>query len=753
MRSFDGVKMLSVSAASAARALWHCQGWVFALVFVACQHLPPTPDAQRIEAFTIAGTSAVSRVELESKLATAASSSLPLIGRAEWFDESVWQLDLRRIIRFYEAQGFYQAAIVEQRIEEVGRNAVRLFVRISEGAPTRIRSVTMSGEETLSSEERLQLSAVAALRVGDVFIEERWIAAKAQVLRHLRQSGFADAVVTGTAVVDAPAGEVEIEISAAPGIRYRFGLINVAAMPGSVVPAKLLVSQIAGDLKPGDPFSQTALEDAQRRISQLGVFSLVKVTAGATEPERQTVPVVVDVREAPMRSVRTGFGFGGDLIRQEARVLGEYTNRNVGFSRLFNRDARLDRLTARGKVGWAFLPTIWDVFSGSPTAQDGPFGRLKFEYEVPRFLGFLNTSLETSIDALRTLDLAFDYLGAEYRIGLLWKPRPNFSVFPSLNFNVYGLRSDIPAFSSAPSAALGCPRLPLVCVVSFVDLQLEWDNRDNRLEPTRGWYATLGLQGGFSRAEQLEPYLRVAPELRGYKSFWNERLTMTGKLKAGTLVANTLNTPVVARFFSGGSLMRGFNQRRLSPQVAFAPEMTEDDFVRRFVNQGADANSAETRQQAQAAFQRCGESRRARLDPPECRRFEEGVTLPVGGNGLFEASFEVRIRVLEAFSLAVFADVGLVTESPLGLSTDFGRFVYLAFGIGARYRLPIGPVRLDFGIRVPSIGGAQQVTQLSASPINVGGSNGCFVAGNRQSNYAGAPDNWCAVHLSIGEAY
>ncbi len=723
------------------------------LLVLGCQHLRPTPDARSVDSLRIEGIKALSQQEIESKLATAVSSSLPIVGRTEWFDASAWQADLRRIIRIYESRGYYQARIVEEHIDESGPGAVRLLVRVSEGNPVRVASVTVSGLQTLETSVARHIEEELPFKAGDIFLEESWVAAKATMLRKLREGGYADANVSGTASVDAVNEKVSIELQVVTGLRYRFGKLYAPPVPGAVVPPRLLVAQVDGEIQPGDWFSESALESAQRRLSQMGVFSVVKVTPGATEPDTGTVPVIVDVREAPMRSIRGGFGFGGDLIRQELRVLGEYTNRNLGFSRLFNRSARLDRLTLKGKVGWAFLPTIWTVFSNSSTSQNGLFGRLQLEYEVPRFLGFRTLSLETSIEALRTLDLAFDYWGGEYKLGVLWKVRPDFTIFPSVNFNAYGLNTDIPLFSAAPSAALGCPRLPLLCVVSFADLQIEWDRRDNKLEPTQGTYAAISIQAGVSRGETLEPYWRIVPELRGYRSFFGDRLTLAAKARLGTLVASTANTPVVARFFSGGALMRGFNQRRLSPLVAYAPDMNEADFIRRFGQQGADTFSAETRDRARQAVQQCSQSRSADNAQAECQRYEDGVALPVGGNGLAEASFEIRFRVFSDFVLAAFADVGLVTEAPLGAGTNFAQSLYVAVGLGARYRLPIGPLRLDLGFRLPNIGGPQQVSQLGAIPVNIIPSNGCLVSGQGQGTYAGAPENWCSIHLSIGEAF
>ena len=56
---------------------------------------------------------------------------------------------------------------------------------------------------------------------------------------------------------------------------------------------------------------------------------------------------------------------------------------------------------------------------------------------------------------------------------------------------------------SAPQLAYGCNLTPQdpVCYqfLSFLELVIEWDRRDDKLEPRNGWFASLSIQrgGGF----------------------------------------------------------------------------------------------------------------------------------------------------------------------------------------------------------------------------------------------------------------
>src|SRR5206468_1932486 len=113
------------------------------------------------------------------------------------------------------------------------------------------------------------------------------------------------------------------------------------------VPVKYIADQVDSVVHEGDWFSPETLAEAQARVFQMGVFSAVKVNRGALEQVDGTVPVTVDVREAPFHTVRGGGGLGADQLRNELRGTFMYENRN-----LFGG---LRRFTARAKAGYVFL--------------------------------------------------------------------------------------------------------------------------------------------------------------------------------------------------------------------------------------------------------------------------------------------------------------------------------------------------------------------------------------------------------------
>jgi translocation and assembly module TamA len=167
----------------------------------------------------------------------------------------------------------------------------------------------------------------------------------------------------------------------------------------------------------------------------------------------------------------------------------------------------------------------------------------------------------------------------------------------------------------------------------------------------------LSLQEGGGPLGGDFTYLRVLPDLRGYVSVGEEnRLTFATRLRIGELFPIGGQSAVVTRFFGGGGIsMRGFNDRRLSPLLE-APA------------------------------------------PPSPGSTPVTLTLPIGGDGLIEGSFETRLQVTQSLVLAAFVDYGQVTEGRIG-PDDVSTLLW-AVGFGLRYRTPIGPIRVDFARRL-----------------------------------------------------
>lgn len=736
------------------------------------------PDQPKVVDLKIEGAEEVSASDIKQKIVTSETPWWeplnPFVG-PNYFDENAWLADLRRIKRFYQSQGFYQVQLESEQLEDTvvrkGDDGVALRVKVrTEGEPTRVGAFVVKGMEELPQEHRSRVLAELPLRPvreGEekpIFREEGWEETKELMKQRLRELGYAEAEVSGEVQVDLATHQARVLLEVNPGLRYRFGNIFVATDANPQVKPRRIIEQAQGAILKGDWFSESALSEAQARIFRMGVFGAVKVNRGAPDREARTVPVVVDVREAPFRSIRLGGGIGLDSARQEVRALGEWTNRNFF--------GGLRRLTVGGRVGYAFIPTVGAAFDRIDTDGDGvedapnlstPHGlvfELSTEFEQPRFLA-RDLRLQTALTGERGLEQAYNFIGGRLRGGVIWQPYPEFSLFPSYNLEIYRLQGQRGPQdqTTVPPLVLGCPagqsqQDTCNISVSYFEQVAEWDRRDDPIAPRKGFYTALSLQEGGGPLQGDYTFLRVLPDVRGYYTFGaGERFTLAARLRLGTLLSPVITneagerirqeSAIVNRFFAGGASMRGFNSQRLSPMNVVS---TDENL------------------------------------PPSDR------VVPIGGNSLVETSVELRLKVVGNLSVAAFHDTGLVGAGPLYFGprqTDvrkessriFGDYHYHAVGLGLRYRTIVGPLRLDLARRLnigrplavfdPATGGAttiggwgdcfglgakQTTIQVPVNPRDPTGPTEPRVV-NETKEYAGAPEGYCTFFLSIGEAF
>jgi translocation and assembly module TamA len=679
----------------------------------------PGPFVRDIE---IRGNKKLSDGELKKRILTTESGRWPW-SQPRRFDAIAWESDLLRIERAYAAQGFYEARVQSSQVIQKPDDRVDLIISVDEGGPVQVGSVDVRGLEPLPPEERERLLDVADIDIvpGEVFLESEWASAKESLLRVLRNSGFAQAEVHGEALVDVGTKKAKLTLFAQPGQVFRFGDVDVRGPGIAHIPAWRVHEQVRLAIRPDERFSDDALEEAQRRVFGMGVFATARVTTGAPDPKTGVVPVTVEVREAPYHTLRAGGGIGIDQVRQEARGLLAYTDRNFL--------GGLRRLDTELVAGWAFIPNTYAVFrnqTDDAALRNGPIYRASAELEQPRFLGNPSLRLRALAESERTLEETYDAIGGRSRLGVVWQPWTSFTLFPAYHLQAYWLNgSSAAGFETAP-LALGCDQDPCFVLLSYLEEVVSWDKRDDILEPRNGHYLSLSLQQGGGPLGGSFDYLRVLPEARAYQSFGDDdQFTLSAKLRVGTLVTSTgapEDSPVVARFYSGGpSWMRGFGMRRLSP-LLLAPA-------------------------------------------PDARNGKPEVTYPIGGNGIIEASVEARQQVAESILVAGFLDFGNVT--PDRLPRPQLKDLQWAVGFGARYLSPIGPIRLDFGVRLPwgrppplfDANGNEITYQRGMNDEKFAGretgdfvNKSCFGFGGNSAR-TWVPDGLCSLHISIGEAF
>ncbi len=599
---------------------------------------------------TFEGNASLSSGAIEERLALVEDPIWPWADR-QYFDAGTLIGDRRRLVRFYQAEGFYEAA-VRSKVARSGKVARVTFI-VEEGPPTSIRDLDIQGlDELPEARRRAILERSLPLQVGARIREADYDAAKVELEQRLRDAGYADAKVEGSVSIDPDARAADVRLDAQPGPHLRFGRVVIAG--ANQVPRATILRKVREVIPEGAPFNDGRLAEAQSSLFDLGVFGGVRVSRGPADAEANTLPLVVAVREAPFQTVRLGGGAGLDRQRVEGRVIGAYTHRNfAGGLRTFHFENRL---------GYAYVGE--NVFELEP-AERGVVGSSAMDFLQPELLRRVDGTLRLEYE--HGLDEAYRFDSVGGRIGFPIRLHRSLVFTPSYNLRYFSLRPFTE--SSGGDGSYSCVDERGDCVLSFVEERLAWDRRNSPVDTTSGWYASIALQQGGGVLQGRAQYQGMLGELRYFLPLPRD-LVLALKLKGGMLYpAEGEVSPIMVRFYAGGgSGMRAFGTRRLAPQK-----------LREGRTLGADGKVVEGGQ---------------------VRDLRTSDTVPVGGDSMLDASAELRIPLVGDLGLGVFVDAGNVSH---GRDLDELLRPNVAVGLGLRYKTPFGPVRLDAGYRVITV--------------------------------------------------
>jgi outer membrane protein insertion porin family len=182
-------------------------------------------------------------------------------------------------------------------------------------------------------------------------------------------------------------------------------------------------------------------------------------------------------------------------------------------------------------------------------------------------------------------------------------------------------------------------------LLSKVGMSLAYDTRNSTLLPNQGGRTEffsevaggpLGGEKDFYKLELHSTYY--------FKGFWpGHVLELGGRVGVAEAFDGTSDVPFYERYYLGGLYsLRGFKYRSISPR-------------------------------------------------------EPGISEPIGGDTYWFGYAEYTIPIMERLRFALFYDIGDVQLAPYHF--DFRNFSD-NWGVGLRLNLPVGPLRLDYGIPI-----------------------------------------------------
>jgi outer membrane protein insertion porin family len=529
------------------------------------------------------------------------------------------QADVKRILDLYRRHGRF-GATVEPKVIQLSENRVDLVFEINEGEYTGIRSINFVGNKAFSESKLRGVIATKESRwyrflsTNDSYDPDRLTYDRELLRRFYLTEGYADfRVVSAVAELTPERSGFIVTFTLEEGDRYRFGKIGVNIklrdLPASQVLPLLTVHQgdwynaqevensisvltntlgtrgyafvevkpeivrnrkdhtvnitfnvqegprvyvervdIVGNVRTldkvirrefqlieGDAFNTEKMQRSQQRIKNLGFFKKVEVTNASGSASDKTV-VTVEVEEQSTGELSFGLGFStsdgplADINIRERNFLGRGQDLQVGgvasfrsqqVQLSFTEPYFLDRNIAAG----------FDIFEvkTSPTANF--FSGITPPYQQFSYGGALRAGYQITDNLRQT----WKYTG---RSDTITNVQSSASLFIALQEGTHD--------------------------TSSIGQVLLYDRRDDRLEPTSGYFLSLG--NDFAGVGFGVDYVRSKATFGYYYSVAPDWvLSFTGE--AGDIFGwNGQQVLLQDRFFVGGDNLRGFQDAGIGPR-------------------------------------------------------------------------------------------------------------------------------------------------------------------------------------------
>ncbi len=647
-----------------------------------------------VDAVSIKGAEKVDGTDVLAKLATAPTPKFFWLFRGvvyeyELFDANVVSWDLARVERFYRAKGYYEAHARAGRIFRTEDRHVRVEIVVEEGGPTKVEDVrvTLDGTVPTAAVDALTRIKNSILGKGAILEEEKLTELQKALTRELEDRSFAKAGVSVKVEVEPAKHTALVLVDITAGPPFLFGKLTIEGL--GELPRKKVRRTI--DIVPGEPYSRSEIERAEQAMLDLGVVGQITIEPDFEHLDGNRLPHIVKIEPTKLRQIKLGGGVGVDALKTDVHLTARWEDRNF--------------LGGMNQASVEFTPgvVLWPTRTSALDPPKKPLlqERLRLELRVPgafspRTTGFIRPEFNIFPSLVRTGKLDPDgervlgyrevkmtagvdrYFGKRLRFVLshsvqLENPFPYIGFFPELGLTREG-ETELPKSQQLQTL-----------LISYPELLLTYDLRDNATHPRKGIFLQNDLQvagvGGAPRD------IRIQPEARGYIPI-TKKLTFATRATLGFVKPFNYEASTDLRdvqiiffrgFFSGGPTQnRGYAPRGISPRgyvPAFAPTLSAQD-----------ANRCTT-----------GDTR------PECQ-------VSLGGLSLWEANAELRLELGGGFSTALFCDASNVSAKQFDVNI---KRPHLSCGPGARLDTPVGPIRADFGVRIP---GAQVLDDSEQEP-------------------------------------
>jgi outer membrane protein insertion porin family len=573
------------------------------------------------------GNEKVAREDLHGAMLSKEGNFLSMISGGGTYREDMFQRDLQALQLVYLDRGFINVKVGKPSVSlSPDRRFLFIAIPIEEGDQYRIGKSGFSGR-TLDEDARLP--GLVKAKSGDLFSSSVVRGDLQAVADIYRDRGYANVNVVPMTQVDAKTRIIDLDYEIQPGSLVRFERIEIAGNTKTrdkVIRRELRVYE-------GELFSGTGMRQSKQRVTALGFFESVEMTTrrGSTD---DTVIATVEVKERSTGTFQLGAGFSS---YENFVLTGQISQNNFfGWGQTLSLQLQWSSIRQLGTIQFVepyFLDTRW-TFAFDLYASEGTYtsfsrrsvgGNLTWGYEL--------AGLQTYWPFARHLE--------DVRV---------FATYTNENVHVTPGVGEVALFNRYRDGTTSSARG-----------SIQIDKRDNRLFPTKGYYASLSaevapplLAPNLLFGNQVNLFKRYSADLRVYHPVI-AGIVFRGKLTLGFIEDwdDEHQVPISELYFVGGiNSVRGYPMYSISP--------TQDA-----------ARSAD------GAL----------------------VATNVGGNKQAILNLELELPFFESAGIkaVVFADAGNAFARGMWSDPKVAGSLYRSVGFGIRWSSPVGPLRFEWG--------------------------------------------------------
>ncbi|MGF1500227.1 MAG: outer membrane protein assembly factor BamA [Paracoccaceae bacterium] len=530
------------------------------------------------------------------------------------FTAAAAEADAQAIINVYRRTGRFGAQVVPVIIER-SDNRVDLVFEIEEGEPTGVNSIDFVGNEAFSDSrlrdeiETSESGFFAQFFSSDIYDPDRIELDRALLRQFYLSRGYADFTILSSTTELAPdRSGFFITFTVEEGPQYSFGTFDVVVNAEGLDPADFLAA-IPMDELTGEVYNANEVEELANTLTDLAGekgFAFVQVRPRADkDDENLIIDITFELAEGNRifieridiqgntatldRVIRReielveGDPFDARKIRRARRAI-----RGLGyFSRVEvepEEGSADDRAVLRVEVEERSTGSI--SFGLGFSSSVGPIGSISVTERNFLGRGQVVSARVTAAGDTQVYDFAFTeprFLDRDLSVGartfFIQDDRDDESSFtlnragfePQVGFPLADdtdltlrytfARDEVDAAEDASPAIQIDDGARFKSSFGYV---LTYDQRDDPIEPTGGYLATIDQEiagaGGDAR------FVRSRARIKTWRGFLNDDVIASVELEAGSLFTFGEDSQVNDRFFLGSDTFRGFADEGLGPR-------------------------------------------------------------------------------------------------------------------------------------------------------------------------------------------